>query len=76
MRYVSLLAFALVLASCASGRNFERPAPDSLLLGETTKSEIFEKYGDPLKSGTEIMNGQSVETISYAYSGPEEPLTT
>lgn len=52
---------------CA-GRNFVRPKPDSLSLGNTTYEDVISQFGQPYREGTQLKNEIYLKTISYAYS--------
>lgn len=68
------LSFVCLLAACASGKNFERPAADSLKIGETTQSDVKVYYGRPFSMDRELHNDRMVTTLVYAYgTGNEEP---
>ncbi|HEX9465724.1 MAG TPA: hypothetical protein VGB82_24240 [Alphaproteobacteria bacterium] len=54
------IAFAALLAAC-TGHDFEKPAPDTLVLGATTQDEIVAKYGPPYRQTTAIASNP-VET--------------
>ena len=57
-----------VFSGCVSlGRNFTKIAPDSIIIGNTTKEEIIQKLGRPKKDETELYNDESVNTIEYYY---------
>ena len=60
----------LALSGCVAeaGRNFERPAEESLALGKTTRTEILARFGPPISEGSRIQNGQPIKTLSYSYS--------
>jgi hypothetical protein len=47
MRRFALALLALAAASCATGRDFARPAADALPLGITTRADILAAYGKP-----------------------------
>ena len=68
LKCITALAFVVFLASCAGGRDFDRPAPDSLVVGETTKSEVRARYGEPWKTRSNKVNEHSIENLVYAYS--------
>src|SRR2546429_640829 len=67
MRIALVACLALLLATCAS-RDIVRPESDSLRLGVTTYDEVLQQVGKPRRTGTEIRNGETVKTASYAYS--------
>ena len=64
-----VVAFALVvmLASCV-GRDFSRPEPESLRLGQTTRSQIIERYGDPVYDSTSTAGGITITALTYSYA--------
>lgn len=76
LRSIIALAFIVFLASCAGGRDFDRPAPGSLVVGETTKSEVLARYGQPWKTRSNKVNEHSIENLVYAYSDGGDPLVT
>lgn len=66
---VALLACTVIAgAGCTAGRNFERPADDSLSLGKTTRSEIVARFGKPAQEGTLVQNGQTVKSAVYSFA--------
>jgi hypothetical protein len=49
----ALIVLSISLFGCATaGRDFARPDPSALVLGETTKSELVSKYGPPKQERT------------------------
>ncbi len=76
LKYIAILGLIGALASCTVGKDFQRPAPASLTLGEMTKSQAMVRYGEPWQSGSQISNGQSIEKVVYGYSGSGEPLVS
>lgn len=62
-----LLLLALILSSCA-GRDFTRPAPDTLVLGKTTYVEINARFGSPFSQSTLVRNEKTIGQASYAYA--------
>jgi outer membrane protein assembly factor BamE (lipoprotein component of BamABCDE complex) len=66
LKLAAILMFVF-LASCA-GTNFVRVADDSLVLGQTTQTQIRSKLGNPYREGTVTKNDQQLKTLSYAYS--------
>ena len=73
---IAMLGLIASLASCTVGKDFHRPAPAALSLGEMTKSQAMALYGEPWQSGSQIANGQSIEKIVYGYSGSGDPLVS
>ena len=72
----AVLAAAL-LGGCALGRNFERPSPDTLRLGQSRYAELVEKLGPPEKERLQQRGGTTVREVEYAYSSQydgEPPL--
>lgn len=57
----------VVLAGCA-GKDFVRPAPDALRLGESTYSQVVRQLGEPRKTGEVLTNGKTVKSITYVYA--------
>ncbi|HET6366579.1 MAG TPA: hypothetical protein VFG27_05095 [Pseudomonadales bacterium] len=53
------LGLALLAAACA-GKDFTRPAPDTLVLGKTTYAEINGRYGSPYREGRLMKNEKNV----------------
>lgn len=67
LRTLVAFSLALLLASCA-GRDFSRPEPDSLRLGQTTRSQILERYGDPANDSTSTTGGITITALTYSYA--------
>jgi hypothetical protein len=76
IKRIAIFGLIGALASCTVGKDFQRPAPASLTLGEMTKSQAMVRYGDPWQSGSQTTNGQSIEKIVYGYSGGGDPLVS
>ena len=57
----------LVSAGCA-GRDFKRPAPESLAVGQATEAEIRQRFGAPYREGTVLKNNETMKILSYAYA--------
>jgi hypothetical protein len=66
-RALVLLTLLLLSAGCA-GRDFKRPAFDSLAVGSATEAEIRQRFGTPYREGTVIKNNETMKTLSYAYA--------
>jgi outer membrane protein assembly factor BamE (lipoprotein component of BamABCDE complex) len=64
---VVAITLSLLFGGCA-GRDFVRPAADSLTLGTTTEEQIRARLGSPYREGTLVKNGVTVKTLSYAYA--------
>ena len=72
--WCSGFAALILLAGCA-GRDFTRPAPESLVLGKTTYAEINGRFGSPYRESTVIKNEKTIRMASYAYAASAgEPL--
>ena len=63
---VGALAMCAVVA-CA-GRDVTRPSPETLVLGKTTYEDVSRRFGPPDRTGTKIVNEQSVRLVSYAFA--------
>jgi len=68
MRRLTLLAIAVLALTGCAGRNFVRPQADSLVVGQTTDQELRQRFGDPYREGTKLVNGETVKTLAYAYA--------
>jgi hypothetical protein len=66
-RALALLALLLVSAGCA-GRDFKRPALESLAVGQATEAEIRQRFGTPYREGTVLKNNETMKTMAYAYA--------
>ena len=66
VKRVLLIFIPLLLAGCV-GRDFTRPVPDSLRLGQTTWTQVAEKYGTPFKESIYTLDGMDIVTEIYAY---------
>jgi len=66
-RVLAIVALVLLSTGCA-GRDFKRPALDSLAVGKATEAEIRQRFGTPYQEGTVIKNNETMKTLSYAYA--------
>ena len=66
-RVFAILVLLLVSAGCA-GRDFKRPAPESLAVGQATEAEIRQRFGTPYREGTVLKNDETMKLLSYAYA--------
>lgn len=66
-RALAILALLLVSAGCA-GRDFKRPALESLAVGQATEAEIRQRLGAPYREGTVLKNNETMKTLTYAYA--------
>jgi hypothetical protein len=66
-RILAILAVLLVAAGCA-GRDFKRPAMESLAVGTATEAEIRQRFGTPYREGTVLKNNETMKTLAYAYA--------
>ena len=53
---VALAAAVLMLGACTAGRDFPKPTPDQVVLGQTMRSEILAKYGPPRSQKENILS--------------------
>jgi len=67
-RHVLLASILLLVATGCAGKDFVRPQPESLTLGKTTETEIRQRLGSPYREGTQVKNGETMKTLSYAYA--------
>lgn len=58
----------LVLASCAVGVNFTKPADDQLVVGVSKQTDVLAALGKPNVTSTLIVNGKNLPTDTYAYA--------
>jgi hypothetical protein len=65
-KHVLLITLLLLLVGCV-GRDFIRPAADSLRLGQTTWAQVEERYGKPYKESVYTLDGIDIVTEIYAY---------
>lgn len=61
------LVIGVTLSACA-GKDFARPAPGTLVLGKTSKTEVVAKMGEPRRTNEVIKNGERVEMLVYVYA--------
>jgi hypothetical protein len=66
-RVLAILVLLLVSAGCA-GRDFKRPALESLAVGQATEAEIRQRFGTPYREGTVLKNNETMKTLAYAYA--------
>jgi hypothetical protein len=66
-RVLAFLVVLLVSAGCA-GRDFKRPAMESLAVGTATEAEIRQRFGTPYRAGTVLKNNETMKILSYAYA--------
>jgi hypothetical protein len=62
-----LVLVGALIAGCA-GRDFVRPAPGSLVVGQTTQDEVWQRFGSPYTEGSLVKNGIMLRTLTYAFS--------
>ena len=67
-QHVLVLVTATIVAGCA-GRDFKRPDPQSLVVGESTTADVIGVMGKSLSVSEAVMNGQNIKTMSYMYAG-------
>jgi hypothetical protein len=66
-RGLAILAVLLVAGGCA-GRDFKRPALESLAVGRATETEIRQRFGTPYREGTVLKNNEAMKILSYVYA--------
>jgi hypothetical protein len=66
-RVLVILALLLLSTGCA-GRDFTRPAPDSLVVGKATEAEIRQRFGTPYREGTVLKNDETMKILNYSYA--------
>jgi len=66
-RVLVVLALLLLSAGCA-GRDFKRPALDSLAVGKATEAEIRQRFGTPYREGTVLKNNETMKILNYSYA--------
>ncbi len=58
----------LLMSGCSTvGRDFTKPSDNSLVLGQSTQSQILEQLGKPHQEGISTINDQQIEEITYMY---------
>ncbi len=63
---IALTAAMLLLTACQNARNFQRPDPDGLQLGEVTKEEIVKIYGPPAQQRTQVVSAPAASPSAAA----------
>jgi hypothetical protein len=66
-RIIVVLLLVAGLAACA-GRNFDRGAIGSVVVGTTTADQVRQQFGPPFREGTTIKEGITLKTMSYAFA--------
>jgi hypothetical protein len=64
---LAVICFGLLLGAC--DKDFTRPEPDALKLGEVTRPEIVKNYGNPYSERTTVVGAPAARTIA-ADGGP------
>jgi hypothetical protein len=67
---VAAAASAAFLVACADG--FQRPSPESMKLGEPSRSELIARIGEPGMKGKIERNGREVEAVSWIFASDFE----
>lgn len=67
-RRVGVVLALILLATGCAGRDFTRPALDSVSVGTSTEAEIRQRYGSPYREGTAVKNSETMKILSYAYA--------
>jgi outer membrane protein assembly factor BamE (lipoprotein component of BamABCDE complex) len=68
MKFGVAVILAMLLAACAAGVNFVKPADDKLVFGVTTMNQVVASMGEPSAKGQKISNGENLEVINYVYA--------
>ena len=63
-----LVLVGLAATGCTAGKYFDPPSVESVLLNQTMRQEIVERFGPPYKEGSAIKNGCTLKTLSYVYA--------
>lgn len=67
IRFCSLVALFIALSGCASAPQFVKPAPDKLVLGKSTSTDVLQSQSaQPVAQNEATLNGEKVKTISYS----------
>lgn len=64
MRLLVVVGFALALAGCAGGQDFQRPQVASLTPGTTTEAEVVAAFGPPLEQQQTIAPIPTAEQLA------------
>ncbi|MBI3854617.1 MAG: hypothetical protein HY293_02875 [Planctomycetes bacterium] len=59
---------ATAAAGCTVGARFEPPSYESLVLNQTTRQEVQERFGAPSREGTVLKNDHTLKAISYSHA--------
>lgn len=66
-RWWMALGLAVLAAGCA-GKDFTRPAADTLVLGKTAYPDLNARYGSPYREASLIKNEKNLRQAIYAYA--------
>jgi hypothetical protein len=66
-RLLITLLSTVILFGCA-GTDFKRPAPQDLVLGKSTSSDVTRVMGTPYQTGELLKNGAQIKVARYAYA--------
>ncbi len=66
MRYACLLLL-VAIPGCHPGREFTRPEPDALRLGETGQAAVISRYGRPLGQASLTRHGCAIDVVAYEW---------
>lgn len=70
MRRIAYVLVALAAVGCTSGRDFTRPAADSLSLGTVTRADILAAYGRPDRQLTRVVAAPAADNGSSSAQAP------
>ncbi len=68
IKFVFMIFVASTLAACVAGTNFVKPSDDKVVLNKSTKEQVLSLMGDPIGKGEKIVNGETLELVSYGYA--------
>jgi hypothetical protein len=66
-RFRILAAVLLSVAGCRTvGQDFTRPAPESLVLGQTTRNDVIARYGNPYQQNAQVVSDPVINASEAA----------
>ena len=63
-----LVIVPMLLAGCAVGVNFTKPADNDLVVGVSKEANILAELGKPNFKSTKVVNGENLPMDTYAYA--------
>jgi len=67
-----LIVIPFMLAACAVGTEFVRPAPEAIEVGKSTYNQVIEHFGKPKDETRVRKNDELLRAISYTYANDME----